>query len=74
MNSLRTYRIAELNAAIHDLTRRISAHRIRAPKPGASHVDRKHWKDVGADLVAEREALQAQRIREIEKAEAGAPC
>jgi hypothetical protein len=73
-NSLRAHRVAELTAAIHDLTTRISAHRLAHPGVHASRADLARWKAVGANLVAEREALQAERTHETAKAEAGAPC
>lgn len=74
MNSLRAHQISELTAAIHDLTRRISAHRLTHPGLRASRADLARWKATGANLVAERETLQAERTHEIAKAEAGVPC
>lgn len=60
-NPLRAHRISELTAAIHELRGRISAHRLTHPGIAASRADLARWKATGANLVAEREALETER-------------
>jgi hypothetical protein len=70
MSTLRAHRIAELSAEIHDLTTRISAHRLAHPGLVAGRADLARWKASEASLVAEREALQTERTHAMALQEA----
>jgi hypothetical protein len=65
MNTLRAHRIAGLSAEIHELTTRISAHRLAHPGLHASRADLARWKATGASLVAlQAERTHAQALQE----------
>lgn len=67
MNSLRSARISELTAAIHELDRSIATHRTAAPGYDATPEVRDAWIARGRALRAERHLQQTLRAHEIAK-------
>lgn len=74
-NRFRAHRIAELNAAIHEIDHQIDAHRIRYPGATADEKILAAWRVRRDALTAQRRVYVAERTHlHALQASEGVPC